>query len=332
MFPVSKSFAKPSQPIGLSVHQPSISSSQRVAGKATLNNTPASNMDWKDVVIAPVLIKTTPPVSPSPAIKHAIVTNDEELLDRIKDVSDRGISKVKLFADSHSKDKCGTTAFDMKQNPMLSSIKLIKENYPKITIMTELCFCAYTEDSNCQLKNDNDVYDDNLTLSALEKYAILQAKSGADVVGPAGMVKNSVLKVRKALDSAGFENVKIMPHLIMKSALYRQYRQQMTPNMPSILLDRPTVAKTKEEFLDMAKSYIDEGADSLLLEPGMFIADLGEKIHADNDIDLAYFSVSGESNMLLNSGDPDLIEEAYSGLIRTGAKNIVTYLDKILVP
>jgi porphobilinogen synthase len=153
------------------------------------------------------------------------------------------------------------------------------------------------------------------------------ASGRRDVVGPAAMLPGSVAAVRAALDSCGYGRVAVMPHVIFDSRLYDGYRHAMGA-VPSSGETRRFQADPQRpgSAVDAAMAFVAEGADSLLLEPALFCADVLMTLREVTDVPLAPFSVSGEyTRLVTRDGDWRLMTELFVMLKRAGASQIITY-------
>ena len=234
-------------------------------------------------------------------------------------LSDLGVPAVKLFA-SGSRDPRGSGGA-RPDSLMARAIEQIKATAPDLEVMTETCLCSYTETGDCHLIDDTGAPDESATIDALAAHAVAQANAGADTVGPAAMIRGSVLAVRAALDGEGHKEVRIMPHVIMRSALYEGYRRAMDAAPASgerpyqVAVDRP------DEAVSRALGFVAEGASHLLLEPALMTCDILVTLTKMTAAPMLPFSVSGEYNALPLS----LQIEAFTTLRRAGADRIITY-------
>lgn len=230
-----------------------------------------------------------------------------------------GVPAVKLFA-SGRRDRRGSGGA-RPDSLMARAIYQIKATEPDLEVVTETCLCSYTATGDCHLTDDAGAPDISGTVEALAEQSLAQANAGADLVGPAAMVKGAVSAISAALDGTGHQRVGIMPHVIIRSGLYEEYRRTMEAAPASgerpfqIPLERP------DEAITRTLGFIAEGASHILLEPALMTSDILVTLAAMTDTPVLPFSVSGEYNTLSLS----LQIELFSALRRAGAARIITY-------
>ncbi|MFB4302226.1 hypothetical protein [Actinomadura sp. NTSP31] len=245
-------------------------------------------------------------------------------LDQVPGVTARahaaGITALKVFATDR-RDASGTRAC-APDSVMARAIRAVKATCPSMRVMTETCLCAYLSTGDCHITASNGQPDQAATVSALAGQAVAHARAGADVIGPAAMIPGSVAACRSALNSAGFDEVRIMPHLIVDSRLYGGYRAAMgiRPRQEPRPFQLPISGHTAMA-VERGLMMLAEGADSLLIEPALFSTDILSGLHARASVPLLPFSVSGECTTL----PPALLAEEYAMLLRAGASRVVSH-------
>ena len=163
----------------------------------------------KDDFIAPVFI------SAGENKKHSIASMPgvyQWSIDRVQEEIDEllavGIDKIILFGIPSVKDITGSDSYS--QNGIIQkSLQKLKQEYSDLFIITDVCFCEYTNHVHCGVIHDNDVNNDS-TLSLLGKQALSHIEAGSDMVAPSGMIDGMVVEIRLALDTGGFEHIPIM--------------------------------------------------------------------------------------------------------------------------
>ena len=243
-----------------------------------------------------------------------------------------GITGVKIFAAGRRKDMSGSEATD-GNSLMIQAIKLVRRFAPQLCVMTETCLCPYTSSGNCALVDSGGRVEIEKTNELLGKAAVLQAEAGAHVVGGATMIQGSIASMRAALDASGFQHVAVAPHLIVRSSLYGFFRQVMGNGAPTF--DRSSFqidASQPMQVLEMAKTFCDEGATMLLVEPAMMVMDVIALLRSAVSCPIGAFSVSGEYKMVTGAAIPGdathrslLVQESLGAIKRSGADFIVTY-------
>ncbi|MEU4115833.1 hypothetical protein AB0F71_15220 [Kitasatospora sp. NPDC028055] len=253
-----------------------------------------------------------------------------EIPQTVRDLAAVGVRSVKIFANSLKRDPQagGATAAD---SLMVRAIRAAKDAEPGVAVMTENCLCGHTDTGECHLSAAGRI-DLAATAELIAAQAVIQAEAGADIVGPAAMIRGTTAAVRQALDEAGHRDVATMPHLIFDSALYKGYRTTMRAT-PASGAHRPfqVSPRSPESAVDTGLAFLGEGADMLLLEPGMLSVDVLTSLKARTTAPLMPFSVSGEYTLLAPrdpaTGRRDFkpLGELFTMLKRAGAERIITY-------
>lgn len=285
-------------------------------------------------LVMPLLVRQEPTTSTSgvhlPTVALEDVPREAREIDRL------GIRTVKLFADSHQKDLRASETTN-PDNLMANALKALKDSVPDLSVITETCLCPYTETGHCALLKSDGTVDLKETYAVLCEAAVLQAHAGADVVGPAGMVDGSIEVVRDALDSAGFGDVEVMPHIIFNSCLYGPYRHAMRAQPRNG--DRRAFQvdpSQPRQAIDQAKRFVAEGADAILLEPALPYVDVLVTLRSVVRCPIGAFSASGEHQILTQGAEDgfpnkeDVILEFLISLKRAGADLVFSYAAKRL--
>ena len=170
-------------------------------------------------------------VVPGKNVKHEIESlpgNYHWSLDRLPEVLDEitelKIPAVILFGIPSYKNATGSSAWDMEE-PVQQACRLIKEKYPDLVIVTDVCLCEYTEHGHCGVLENGCTVNNDATLPLLAKVAVSHAKAGADIIAPSNMMDGYVKAIRTALDEEGFTNIPIMAYSAkFASAYYGPFR------------------------------------------------------------------------------------------------------------
>ena len=195
--------------------------------------------------------------------------SSDELLKEIEELKSIGISNILLFGIADEKDNEASGAYK-SGNVIENAILLIKNNFPTLTVMTDVCLCAYTLSGHCAILKpgysedvDNEFIDLDKSLSVLSKIALSHAKAGADYVAPSAVLKGQVGTIRNTLNKNGYINTKIMGYSAkFASSFYGPFRDAALSapkfgNRNGYQLD---FAKTKPA-LEKIESDLKEGAD-----------------------------------------------------------------------
>ena len=244
-----------------------------------------------------------------------------------------GLKSVLLFAIPDVKDSIGSEC--LCDHSLISrTIKAIKEKHPDMYIVTDLCFCEYTDHGHCGIMDPKtQSVDNDATLEISAQQAVIHAKAGADMIAPSGMMDGIITTLRKALDENGFPNLPIMAYSTkFASAFYGPFRD-VAESSPSFgdrrtyQMDVANRLETIEESMEDEK----EGADILMVKPALSFLDVIRDIKNNTNLPVAAYNVSGEYAMLKHAGNAGLVDyervmmEKLVSMKRAGASIIITY-------
>jgi porphobilinogen synthase len=255
----------------------------------------------------------------------------------VKDAAAQGLKGVMLFGVSHNKDHNGSDSMD--PNGLLARmIDRAKQAAPEISVIADCCFCEYTDHGHCgPLDHKGDV-DNDRTIENVAMQAVIAAEAGADIIAPSGMMDGQVSAIRHALDVTGFKNTPIMAYAAkFASVFYGPFRDAAgcalghTANVRS---DRKTYqmdpANVREALREAALDEA-EGADILMIKPGMPYLDILARLRQQSELPLAVYQVSGEYAMMKFAAEAgalnyeDAMMESLLAFKRAGADMILTY-------
>jgi len=229
-------------------------------------------------------------------------------IDKLKSVVDKalklGIPMVALFpyTNPKKKDEYGNEALN-ENNLVCQAIKFIKKNYKnEIGIMCDVALDPYTSHGHDGIIKKNEILNDE-TLEILIKQSILQAKMGCDVIAPSDMMDGRVLKIRKALDKNNLKDVQILSYAVKyASSFYGPFRNAVGSR--SLLKgDKKTYQmdfKNNYESLREVALDIKEGADMIIVKPGMPYLDIIREVKNNFKIPVIAYQVSGEYSLIQN--------------------------------
>ena len=259
-------------------------------------------------------------------------------IDKLKSVVDKalklGIPMVALFPYTNLKkrDEYGNEALN-ENNLVCQAIKFIKKNYKnEIGIMCDVALDPYTSHGHDGIIKKNEILNDE-TLEILIKQSILQAKMGCDVIAPSDMMDGRVLKIRKALDKNNLKDVQILSYAVKyASSFYGPFRNAVGSR--SLLKgDKKTYQmdfKNNYESLREVALDIKEGADMIIVKPGMPYLDIIREVKNNFKIPVIAYQVSGEYSLIQNAISKNILDKKsiYESLVsfkRAGASAIITY-------
>ncbi|MFN3406306.1 MAG: porphobilinogen synthase [Caldimicrobium sp.] len=258
----------------------------------------------------------------------------DKVLDEIREAFDLGIKAFLLFGIPEKKDEVGSSA--CAQNGIIQrALKTIKDKFPEVLLITDVCLCEYTSHGHCGIIKRGDV-DNDLTLEQLARIAVSHAKAGADWVAPSDMMDGRVARIREALDEAGFHNVVIMSYAVKYcSAFYGPFREaaESAPKFGDRRTYQMDPANSREAMRE-ALMDIEEGADIIMVKPALPYLDIIKMLREHTYHPLAAYQVSGEYAMIKAAAKLGYIEEEkiiWESLVsikRAGADIIITYFAK----
>ena len=266
-----------------------------------------------------------------PGIKRFSLDRISKELDEVVALK---IPAVLLFGIPSKKDDEGTETWN-DNGVIQKAIRFIKQNYPSLYVISDVCFCEYTSHGHCGVIHNNDVAND-VTLVNIAKQVISHAKAGVDMVAPSGMMDGTITTVREALDNIGFTDLPIMAYSVKyASAFYGPFRD--AADSAPTFGDRRTYqmdASNRDEALREATFDDQEGADILMVKPALSYLDIIRDLKNNFDKPIACYNVSGEYAMVKAAaangwidGEKVMLESLLS-MKRAGADIIITYFAK----
>ena len=251
--------------------------------------------------------------------------------EEIEQLLDAGITRILLFGIPGKKDELGSDS--CSENGIIQkAVRKLKSDYPDLLIITDVCFCEYTDHGHCGVIHEGDVHND-ATLALLGQQAVSHAKAGSHMVAPSGMTDGMVREIRNALDEANFEEIPIMSYAVkFASAFYGPFRDAVDSkpqfgDRKSYQLDTANIREAiKEAELDIM-----EGADIIMVKPALSYLDVVSKIKQISNIPLACYNVSGEYSMVKAAAEKgwlnhdEAMMEMLLSMKRAGADIILTY-------
>jgi porphobilinogen synthase len=255
----------------------------------------------------------------------------EHIVAEAQEVSALGIPAVILFGIPETKDAVGSDAYS-DSGIIQETIRAIKREVPGLAVITDVCMCEYTDHGHCGIIKNGDV-DNDSTLELLAREALTHARAGADMVAPSDMMDGRVAAIRKELDENGFDKIPIMSYAVKyASGYYGPFREaaESTPQFGDRRSYQMDPAN-RLEALREAASDIDEGADIIMVKPGLPYLDILRDLRNEYNLPLAVYNVSGEYSMVKAAAAQDWIDEervvleTMLGFKRAGANIIITY-------
>lgn len=245
-----------------------------------------------------------------------------------------GVGGVLLFGIPKHKSASGSEAAD-KDAIIQQAIRALKETSPDLVVMADACLCEYTTSGHCGIVTDDRV-DNDATLPVLAKIATAQAEAGADIVAPSAMMDHQVAAIRRGLDDHGYPDTAILSYAAKHaSAFYGPFREAAgsTPQFGDRNAYQMDPANAREASREIDVD-VAEGADAILLKPGLPCLDLIRQARDRHDLPIGAYQVSGEYAMIKAGAqngwldEQRAVSETLLAMRRAGADFIVTYFAK----
>ena len=275
------------------------------------------------------------PISSLPGV---VQHTTDSLLRAVEEAAEAGVSSVDLFGVPLDSDKDPAGSVGAREDGVLNrALVAVRERFSDdILVMADTCLDEFTDHGHCGvLASDSRgdmVVDNDATLEAYAEMAVAQANAGAHIVSPSGMMDGQVRVIREALDAAGHQDVAIMAYSAKyASAFYGPFREAVGSSLKG---DRRTYQqdyRNRRESILETQLDIDEGADMVMVKPGMPYLDVLREVANMSPVPVAAYQVSGEYAMISAAAErgwidkePAIMESLY-GLRRAGADMILTY-------
>jgi porphobilinogen synthase len=243
-----------------------------------------------------------------------------------------GIPSVLLFGIPTDKDEHASGAYD-EEGVVQLAVRAIKEAYPELVVITDVCLCEYTSHGHCGVVRPDGHVDNDLTLDLLARTAISHAAAGADIVAPSDMMDGRVGALRSQLDAEGYSETPIIAYSAkFASAFYGPFRE--AADSAPAFGDRRAYQMDPangDEALREALLDVEEGADVLMVKPALPYLDVIRRVKDATLLPVAAYNVSGEYSMLKAAAAAGYLDEraavleALTGIRRAGADIVITY-------
>ncbi|QCS50287.1 porphobilinogen synthase [Picosynechococcus sp. PCC 11901] len=259
----------------------------------------------------------------------------DKIVTEAKEVWELGIPAVILFGIPPEKDNDATGAWH-DCGIVQKATTAIKEAIPEMTVINDTCLCEYTPHGHCGYLQTGDLTGRVLndpTLELLKKTAVSQAKAGADIIAPSGMMDGFVAAIREGLDEAGFTQIPIMGYSAKYASAYYGPFRDVAESAPQFG-DRRTYQMDPgngREALKEVELDILEGVDFVMVKPALAYMDIIWRVKEMTNLPVAAYNVSGEYSMVKAAALNDWIDEkkvvleTLTSFKRAGADLILTY-------
>ncbi len=257
----------------------------------------------------------------------------DEILKECIELKKLGLYSIILFGIPDVKDSIGSDSL-CEHGIIANAIRAIKKEHPEMFIVTDLCFCEYTDHGHCGIIDEiNETVNNDATLEISAQQALIHAKAGADMIAPSGMMDGIIKTLRDALDSGGYENLPIMSYSTkFASGYYGPFRDvaESTPSFGDRSSYQMDPANRREAINESISDEL-QGADILMVKPALAYLDIVREIKDSTSLPMAVYNVSGEYAMLKLAQKHDLIDydrvvmETMTSFKRAGADIIISY-------
>jgi porphobilinogen synthase len=269
------------------------------------------------------------PINSMPGVSRFTV---DDICRQAEEIVKLGIPSIMLFGIPNHKDEIGSSGYDDK-GIVPTAIRAIRKAVGKdLLIVPDICMCEYTSHGHCGIIENGDVAND-ATIELLAKAALCYADAGADMVAPSDMMDGRIRGIRNALDSQGFSHLPIMAYSAKFSSGYYGPFREAADSAPQFG-DRQTYQmphQNRREAMREIELDIAEGADIVMVKPGLAYLDILRDAREKFDIPLAIYNVSGEYAMVKAAAangwidEARVVDETLGAFKRAGADVILTY-------
>jgi len=287
-------------------------------------------------LVQPMFIVEEPssagPISSMPGIRRMTL---QDATREARELYAAGIRSVLLFGTPAHKDAQATSNYK-PDGIVQRAIGELKAAVPELLVIADLCNCEYTDHGHCGLLDATGEVDNDRTLELLTATALTYARAGVDVIAPSDMMDGRVGAIRAALDDCDKSHVAIMSYAAKyASAFYEPFREAAgsTPQFGDRRSYQMDPANSREALREV-RLDVDEGADIILIKPGLAYLDIVRRVRDEIALPVAVYNVSGEYAMVKAAAaqgwidESRTVEELLLCFRRAGADMIITYFAK----
>jgi len=258
----------------------------------------------------------------------------DQIIDEIAGAREQGIKAILIFGVNNPKSDKAEYAYN-PDGLTQQTIKEIKNKFPDIYLIADVCICAYTSHGHCGILVDGKI-DNNLSIEVLAKTALSYARCGVDMVAPSAMMDGQVAAIRQALDSDAFTQTAIMGYSAkFFSSFYGPFREaaDSAPQFGDRSTYQMEPANGRQALREI-EADITEGADVVMIKPAMVYQDIIWQARQLSRLPLAVYNVSGEYSMIKSAAAAGYIDErkivieTLNSFKRAGADWIITYFSR----
>lgn len=280
--------------------------------------------------------------NPIPSMPGSFQLSIDELIKEVEEAASLGLGGVILFGIPETKDAIGSDAMDESGIIARALRETKKAVGDKLLIITDLCFCEYTDHGHCGVlcdtPNGGKDVDNDATLANLLRQALVHARAGADMIAPSGMMDGMIRALRSGLDREGFERLPIMSYAAKyASAFYGPFRDaaDSAPNFGDRKTYQMDPAAAAAQAIREVQHDLNEGADIIMVKPALAYLDIIRMVRDRFEgVPIATYNVSGEFSMVKAAAErgwvneQEVVLESLTAMTRAGASIILTYWAK----
>lgn len=291
-----------------------------------------------DDLVAPLFVREgIDAPQPIMSLPGVVQHTRDSLRAEVAELAALGVKGVILFGVPASKDAIGSGAFDPDGIVQVALADLRSEVGDEVVVMSDLCVDEYTDHGHCGVLDADGRVDNDATLQIYARAAVAQARAGADVVAPSGMMDGQVAAIRRALDADGYERVAILAYSAKyASGLYGPFRDAVDVEIADggDRRDYQQDWRNVDEAMVEVAADIEQGADMVMVKPALSYLDIITRVRSRFDVPVAAYHVSGEYSMIKAAAangwiDHDAVAlEQLTAIKRAGASIILTYLTR----
>ncbi len=290
-----------------------------------------TQLDVGDLILPLFAVDGKNVKNPIPSMPGQFQLSINHIVETAEQARGLGIPAIILFGLPPRKDPLATQAY-AKDGVVQRAVKAVKDKVPGLTVITDVCLCAYTDHGHCGVVEGQTI-DNDASLDLLARTALSHAKSGADMVAPSDMMDGRVAEIREALDEENFSHIPIMSYAAKYcSAYYGPFREaaDSAPQFGDRRTYQMDPANAREALREVSMDA-EEGADIVMVKPALAYLDIICRIKEEFDLPVAAYNVSGEYAMIKAAAErgwldgPKVMLETLTAIKRAGADMILTY-------
>ena len=313
---------------------------RRTRSKKFIRNLVRENhLTINDLIYPIFIVDGTDKKEPIPEMPGLFKYSLDNLKNEIKNILSLKIPAIAVFPNisNNLKNSSGSEALN-KNNIVCNAIKLIKDTTSELGVVCDVALDPYTDHGHDGVIIDNYV-DNDETVKILCEQALIQTEAGCDIIAPSDMMDGRIRKIRETLENNNYKNTLIMSYTAKySSSFYGPFRHAVGSSNNFGNKDKSTYQMdygNSKEAIREAELDISEGADMIMVKPGLPYLDIISKLNQKFDVPIFAYQVSGEYSMIMNAINNGLLDrsvilETLTSFKRAGCSGILTYFAPIV--